>query len=406
MKASGSNAAHPFRPALSSLFTVLSVGQKAEFSAIRFIKNNSRTLLISFFLFAEQLFYGCFRSAPESPEQRVSFFCAAAMLVFTAVCLHFIKSPPAKTNIFHRIFSISLAFFCMAIALHRLSLTTFNEFHLPTLFFALNYGIAVVFYLSGREGALLYPLFMAAALVTVRHFHPQISGPAFAIDIVSNGIIAWIISFVNYRALLRNFLLQNLISEKDSELFHANEQLRYTNRRLLEISEKDALTGLLNRRKLDEILHHETEIIKRHGGGFSVILIDLDHFKNVNDSFGHGAGDEALVKIAAILKANLREIDECARWGGEEFLILCKHTALEKAALLAQRIRLLIESATFDKAGKLTASFGVASYDESGDLGTLLRKADARLYNAKKNGRNRVENEGGDFSRILSSLGE
>lgn len=157
------------------------------------------------------------------------------------------------------------------------------------------------------------------------------------------------------------------------------------------LSVTDVLTGLFNRLKLDRSFSEELTRCHRFGEAFSVILVDLDHFKGVNDTYGHQAGDSVLVDIAAILKANTREVDTVGRWGGEEFLILCPRTDGTGAGLLAEKIRASIDSHTFPGAGHCTASFGVAEYVSGDTAETLTAKADQALYRAKDSGRNRVE---------------
>lgn len=150
------------------------------------------------------------------------------------------------------------------------------------------------------------------------------------------------------------------------------------------LSNTDSLTGLKNRRKIDKILNEEIKNKK-----FSVILIDIDNFKLINDDFGHLAGDEILINIAEILKYNVNANDIIGRWGGEEFLIICKNTTIDEAENLARRLKSLIENADF-KIKKITASFGVSVARNDLELKDILAKADKALYRAKENGRNQV----------------
>lgn len=150
------------------------------------------------------------------------------------------------------------------------------------------------------------------------------------------------------------------------------------------LSNTDSLTGLKNRRKIDKILNEQIKNKK-----FAIILMDVDHFKSINDDFGHLIGDEVLIELAEILKYNVNANDIIGRWGGEEFLIICKNTTLHEAENLAQRLRNLIENKNF-KIKKVTASFGVSVAKNDLELKDILANADRALYKAKENGRNQV----------------
>ena len=163
----------------------------------------------------------------------------------------------------------------------------------------------------------------------------------------------------------------------------------------------DPLTGVYNRRHLDSRLNEEVSRSRRHGLPLSVLMLDIDHFKRVNDEHGHQVGDQVLVQFAALLKQQLREPDVAARYGGEEFVVIAPQTTRNDAVTLAERLRARVESAVFrvtDAAppGKkleirLTCSIGVAELSEAiGRADTLLHCADQNLYSAKHAGRNRV----------------
>ncbi|AHE98372.1 GGDEF domain-containing protein [Thioalkalivibrio paradoxus] len=151
----------------------------------------------------------------------------------------------------------------------------------------------------------------------------------------------------------------------------------------------DALTGLPNRRAAERVLRRRWLEAQRHERPMSVILLDLDHFKNVNDTYGHATGDRVLEGLGQRLTALLRESDFLARWGGEEFLIVAPETGVREAAHLAERCRAEITNEPI--AGvDLTATFGVAEVGSGDDVDTLLARADAMLYAGKEGGRNRV----------------
>jgi diguanylate cyclase (GGDEF)-like protein len=157
----------------------------------------------------------------------------------------------------------------------------------------------------------------------------------------------------------------------------------------------DSLTGLANRREIQERGRVEVKRARRTGTAVSVILGDLDHFKNINDRHGHEAGDAALVQTASILKAALRESDALGRWGGEEFIAVLPGTEIAGARAVAERMRVTIASASFTGIpDKITISLGVATSenieDHEMEWDLLVKEADRRLYQAKHDGRNRV----------------
>lgn len=159
--------------------------------------------------------------------------------------------------------------------------------------------------------------------------------------------------------------------------------------RLRKLSITDPLTQLYNRHKLDEILGKCYATFKRYNTPFSVILLDIDHFKQINDTHGHLVGDEVLKKIAVLLQSNIRATDHLGRWGGEEFLIICEQSVGNEAYILAQKIRntiALYDAFSLEK--HVTVSLGVAQITHDIDILQLLKKVDNALYEAKENGRN------------------
>lgn len=151
----------------------------------------------------------------------------------------------------------------------------------------------------------------------------------------------------------------------------------------------DSLTNLGNRRCALERLENEHQRFLRHKQPFCAALIDIDHFKMVNDKLGHQLGDEALISVANTLKASLRKIDCCARYGGEEFLVVFPNTRLDQAHEVVERLRQAIESIEIDNIGPLSISVGYGEFTEHEDLDALLRSIDYALYQAKAKGRNR-----------------
>ncbi|WP_166668745.1 diguanylate cyclase [Thiohalophilus thiocyanatoxydans] len=152
----------------------------------------------------------------------------------------------------------------------------------------------------------------------------------------------------------------------------------------------DSLTGLYNRRKFENLLLHELERADRYHRYVAAILLDIDHFKTVNDRFGHNAGDEVLRQLADTLQTRMRASDVPARWGGEEFIVLLPETDLDGARQTAETLRQTIADTRFPTVGQVTASLGVSTYQPGETLDSLIKRADDALYQAKKAGRNRV----------------
>jgi diguanylate cyclase (GGDEF)-like protein len=181
-----------------------------------------------------------------------------------------------------------------------------------------------------------------------------------------------------------NQALERKVEERTRELEEKNRELE-------RLAVTDWLTGLYNRVKLDAELSVEVARAERYGTSFSIILLDIDHFKRINDCHGHQMGDLVLTQLADILRKSSRASDKVGRWGGEEFLLICPHTELEGARSLAEHQRALIERHPFETLSECTASYGVAQYRSGETAMTLLARVDAALYRAKASGRNRVE---------------
>ncbi len=206
--------------------------------------------------------------------------------------------------------------------------------------------------LKKRDGSVIWCLF---------------SGKAIAPPDLSKGVI-WIVDDISKRKIME-------------------EKLKL-------LATTDKLTGAYNRRMFEEVMTKELHRARRHGEPLSLILFDIDHFKVVNDTYGHDAGDKVLQVITEITAANVRQMDYFARWGGEEFIILLPKTDLPQALEMADRLRVTIQSWGFDPAGEITVSLGVALLKENEDGPSLIKRADTALYMAKNNGRNRVETLG------------
>ncbi|MDY0116095.1 MAG: sensor domain-containing diguanylate cyclase [Sulfurimonadaceae bacterium] len=190
-----------------------------------------------------------------------------------------------------------------------------------------------------------------------------------------------------------------------TELEETKEQLRNINKAmkskvdelysmtnsLEEKANRDNLTGIHNRDSFESLFSQEIKNAQNSKLPLSLVMFDIDKFKEINDTFGHQAGDNILVEIVHVIEKNIKQSDIFARWGGEEFVILLPNTAIEGAFSFAKKLREIVANHTFSYKETITASFGVAELDECDDKATLFHKTDKALYAAKANGRNRVE---------------
>jgi diguanylate cyclase (GGDEF)-like protein len=161
----------------------------------------------------------------------------------------------------------------------------------------------------------------------------------------------------------------------------------------LELAQRDPLTGICNRTALDEMMHHEVSHARRQGSSCAMIMLDIDHFKDINDKYGHIIGDCALKAVAGMAKSCKREGDLLFRYGGEEFVILMRDTDRDGANLLAERVRSHIENTPWNCSGAeltMTVSIGVSVLQDGDTPVSLFARADQALYSAKRNGRNQV----------------
>ncbi|MDD3443581.1 MAG: sensor domain-containing diguanylate cyclase, partial [Sulfurimonas denitrificans] len=185
-----------------------------------------------------------------------------------------------------------------------------------------------------------------------------------------------------------------LIKEKDKSyiisIARDISELKAMNKTLEKMANTDNLTGIYNRRKFEEIIKIEMERSARYNSNLSLIMIDIDHFKRINDTYGHDEGDNVIRKTVEIVSKNIRHLDVFVRWGGEEFIVLCPQTESKNASILAEKLRVAIESVNYETLGKITCSFGVTSYIKDEDKSSFIKRLDTALYSAKDEGRNRV----------------
>lgn len=295
--------------------------------------------------------------------QSIHLYLIALMLLFIAFLTFFEK--------YHKTMAYLLIFAPIGAALgNYLVLSKLNN---PQAYLTEIYLIIFwIFTVSGLKFS--QAVFSAAIVVVISTFSSSYLGEdEFILHMF------WVFSVSSF-GLLGAFLL-----EKSSKKIFLNKE------ELSRLAVTDKLTGLYNRRRFEEVLENELSRSRRFNHPFSLMIIDIDHFKEVNDSFGHDVGDRVLIEISKLIKENIRSTDVLVRWGGEEFVIICLETNLSSIKSIADNIRKKIESYTFKDIGNKTVSIGLTVYENDDTQASILKRADNALYKAKNDGRNRVE---------------
>lgn len=181
------------------------------------------------------------------------------------------------------------------------------------------------------------------------------------------------------------------LKKEIEERKQTEQKLKEANLELEKSASTDQLTGAWNRRFFLNTVAIEMKRARRHKHTMSILLFDIDNFKEINDKYGHQKGDKVLVRFSNLLKASIRDTDSLTRWGGEEFIVLALHLSEADAAQLADRLRVLISAHNFRIEDPVTVSIGIAEFNYEDDLDSWIRRADDALYKAKELGRNRVE---------------
>lgn len=203
--------------------------------------------------------------------------------------------------------------------------------------------------------------------------------------------VGWMHLSVGGSAILLLSLIAKWVSDIRVRLDRQARDLKQALRTVNQLATTDMLTGLMNRRLMSEVLEREVRQSQRHGTPMCVALIDIDHFKHINDRYGHAVGDEVLKNLATLGRKDLREVDLLARWGGEEFLLLLPRASLSEALVALERLRLQTVrlSVPGDPTRRISVSAGLAELRSDETMDALLERADAALYEAKRTGRNR-----------------
>lgn len=273
----------------------------------------------------------------------------------------------------HQMLLLGLLICLSAWALVEIALLRLRGNHLPLGPLLLLLAVQLVV-----EGARLGLLLEGAPIGIARHY----------------GIGVW--SLEPLLALLPVYVLvflaigRALIAIHTAEIESAYEALSKSSAALERLAITDPLTGMFNRRHFEQVVATETARARRYGFPLSLVMFDIDHFKAVNDRFGHQTGDQVLIQVTQLAREHLRANDTLARWGGEEFVLLLPHRDAVESESVAGKLRTLIGDHAFDGVGQLTCSFGVAQAVPQESFDSWVARADRALYEAKASGRNAV----------------
>ncbi len=234
------------------------------------------------------------------------------------------------------------------------------------------FSIIVIFFFLGKKAGWMMTLLAYAAIVATLSYDSGLDVRSW----IGSSLLIIIVSFI--------FTFYD-----DMHAANARE-LERINAKLESLTVTDKLTQVTNRLGLEQILAQQMQRYGRDGRAFSLMMIDIDYFKAVNDTYGHLVGDDVLIEIASILRATLRATDYVGRWGGEEFMVVLPDTPHHEALLIAEKMRAAVEAFPFRHVGHKTISVGVDTVAPNERIDTLLKRVDDYLYEAKKSGRNRV----------------
>ncbi len=256
--------------------------------------------------------------------------------------------------------------------------------HYPSIILALTAlsGLSVVTFLKGAEVIYwAYPTMIGLYFILSPHL-AVLFGSVTAIVLVL--ILMGTLELPHFIAILLTLAVNNIFAYIFSRGMNRHSQ------QLTELTRLDPLTNAGNRRSLDEKLREVTQLLERSHHDAALIFIDIDHFKTINDTYGHAMGDDVLIKLVASLKNRIRKSDYVYRMGGEEFVVLAMCSTENAVRQLAEDLRRLVEHEEYIEGHKVTTSLGVAMYQLNDPVGHWLERADNALYEAKRTGRNKV----------------
>ncbi|UGB30238.1 GGDEF domain-containing protein [Metabacillus sp. B2-18] len=309
------------------------------------------------------------------------------MSLFSWNSFNFFEKLAAVTYLL--LFSCSFLFIYKNLYFRFIELTIFclvSFFHLFLTYWTINIDIIQNHQDSISDSAIWTPLLFIYIFITFVGNLGMIL--AFILWTITTGILLiysaeipslMVGSFINYQLAMFVYIIF---------LFFGRNLLEASARTgmLEKMAYKDMLTGIDNRRAV----HHMFEKLDEEGKAYSILFFDIDHFKKVNDQYGHSVGDSVLIEITKVINSGLNKNEFFARWGGEEFIVITKNETIEKTLNLAKKLKLLVNQHQFKVVGKLTASFGIAESQPGQTAELVLEQADQALYSAKANGRNHI----------------
>jgi diguanylate cyclase (GGDEF)-like protein len=337
---------------------------------------------IFFILYLLDLYYLTMGKWEVSPGYKILFYSHGTVLLLLITGLLLAWANPVEQASEITGFHILLVQFVLFLGLANMAVITIGDVLINgsiAAFLGSIFAFAAIFIMPHVFSLLLYlfcMVFMLALLVKTGEYTNQ-SITIQMINTVTFSCIALVLSRVLFFYQLRDFKNRRLIKQQRE--------------RLEELAMRDHLTHALNRRSFLGISKLEMERAARHDRLLSLSILDLDYFKNINDTHGHHVGDRVLVELAQLVRQNIRKMDLFVRWGGEEFIIMAPETDLASMVQLAEKLRNLIQAHQSPHTPAITASFGVTEFAFGESIDSLVIRADKALYRAKARGRNRVE---------------
>jgi len=247
-----------------------------------------------------------------------------------------------------------------------------------TVFLLVVYLLSLGHFMRPCYFSIIYIVVFAATIVIIySKLDPSV---IYIGELITSGVFLMVITVGSMMSYSRYF-----------RLFNQEKQLEAINKKLELISETDELTGLFNRRRISDEMEKLIAVSERYNSIFSIAMIDIDHFKQINDTYGHNTGDEILRELAGLIKSKLRTSDLIGRWGGEEFILILPNTTPEDSGILLSRLQKDINGHSFYNGIQIAFSAGICGFISGTSLSQLIDCADRALYNAKENGRDRTE---------------
>lgn len=349
-----------------------------EFEHLIIAENLHRLKILSIVMVILEILFHISYSRDIFDDIKATQFVITSVLILAIITIIFISKLEKKEKWRIKLIFIDVIILSLLIGSAFITYIRYSDVYIDiSLFLLVLFGTNIAIITKPYKAICMYTgvyllFILLIGLDNTKHFNYSV-----LFNSLTFIIVAIISSTISYNNQLRIFI-------KKTDGKRSNEKLRY-------ISITDQLTGLYNRRKIDEMLKFEVYLSKKDKIPLSIIILDIDHFKRVNDNYGHLEGDKILKEIGNVIKKNLRKSDTVGRWGGEEFIIVCINTALDNAKIVAEKLRNKISEHDFGIDLEITASMGVSQLSENGNIYEVISCADRALYNAKTNGRNRVE---------------